>query len=118
MKLLILAALAVGTQAAATPTYLSCTIDQGATELQVEVTADEEQQRATISLPSTGRAVTRPALFSPSEVQIEDRLGVWVDNWVIDRVNLGIQRRASIGDKLTVHSGKCVIKPAPAKRAF
>ena len=100
--------------AAAAPTYLACTVDQGDGPLAVEVTADETEQRATVLLPSTGRVVTVKALFSPAEVNILDD----VSTWVVDRVNLGFQRIVTIGDHRSVYSGSCKIKPAPPKRAF
>ncbi len=82
--------------------------------LPVDVTLDETEQRAIVTLPSTGRSVTLRALFSPIEVRIPDD----ESTWIVDRVKLAFHRVMVIGDRRWDEPGKCSIKPAPAKRAF
>ncbi|WP_157222357.1 hypothetical protein [Novosphingobium sp. AP12] len=104
--------LAAGSPSA--PTYLRCVNTDGEWSLEVEMSLDERGRAATIVMPSLGRVVSRNALFSPEEVRIFDEESVWV----IDRVTLDLRRDVTIGDKKSTTSGKCQLKPAPAKRAF
>ena len=114
MKFLVLVAAIGSSSLQAAPIYLSCTVDQSGKILPVEITADETEQRATVVLPTTGRVVTVKALFSPGDVTILDG----IDTWAINRVDLGFRRILTIGQDQSTYTGKCTLKPAPAKRAF
>lgn len=112
-------ALGAASPAAAEPVYLSCHIDMdpdhpGGEQLPVEISADEPGQKAIIALPTTGRVVTRQALFSPTEVKTFDAESLWI----INREDLSMQRRVTIGDTTLVSHGRCTVKPAPKQRAF
>lgn len=114
MKMLIPVMMSMSSPALAAPTYLACTLDQSSTQLPVDVTVDEDGQRAIITLPTTGRMVTRRAAFSPTEVSIPDD----ETTWVVNRTNLTFQRIIDIAGKRSAYAGTCAVKPAPAKRAF
>lgn len=104
----------VGGVPAPAPTYLICewTNDRGT--WQADVALDEANQRATIGL-STGHTVTRPALFSPSEVKVPDE----PNTWVFSRTDLTFHRTVSFRPGDTGgDTGTCKIKPVPAERAF
>lgn len=98
---------------AAAPTYLTCYIEQDGERLPVEIAADEDNRRATVSL-KTGRIVERLAQFTPAELRIVDQQSLWV----VDRADLDFQRVVTIGDHQSTNYGKCAMKPAPAERAF
>ena len=100
--------------AASGPTYLTCAVPAAPTPFAVELALDEAQGRATISIPSTGAVYTEEAAFAPDKVLIRDAHSTWT----IDRVTLAAQRAYSFGKQPNVDSGKCELKPAPAKRAF
>lgn len=112
-KIAVILAAVWAAPAMAAPTYLTCVVDQGATESTVEITVDESEQRATVYLPATGRMVTRKALFSPKDVTIPDD----ASTWSINRVDLTMRRTYNFGEQSS-DPGKCALMPAPAKRAF
>lgn len=97
------------------PVYLACTLKNGDGEIAVDVTADEANQTAAVTILRTGRAVTRRALFSPEKVTIPDDNGM---TWSVDRVNLNFDRVIVIGDYRSTETGRCSVKPQPQKRAF
>lgn len=99
--------------AASAPVYLTCMLNENGTPLGVNVMVDEADQRATIDL-ETGYAVTRDAVISQTTVRIPDA----ESTWTIDRSSLALSRRVTVGEKQWMDSGKCEVKPAPAKRAF
>lgn len=114
LNVLMIAALAAASPAAATPTYLACTLQDGATATSVALTVDEPDQSVTVEQQTTGRAIRRRAIFSPTEVRIPDE----PSTWIVDRVNLGLQRIVTFSDKQFVDRGQCKVLAAPAKRAF
>jgi hypothetical protein len=101
--------------AAASPIYLDCAIQRStAPPLKIDVVLDEANQKATLSL-DTGLVIVRPAVFAPDRVRVPDD----ETTWTISRVDLGINRTMSFMPPSDPgESGKCALKPAPAKRAF
>lgn len=114
MRWLLATAALIGTPAFAAPTYLECTLANGDWSLPVELSVDEDNQQAVIAITKTNTVDTRRALFSPSEVKIFDK----ESTWIVDRSTLSIKREVVIGDRHSFDTGKCRLKPAPAKRAF
>lgn len=116
VSVILLAAIAGAAPTAAGPTYLTCELArQEGGPLAVDVAVDEANQQVTLSLPSTGRVVTRRALFSPTDIMVPDS----PETWRISRVDLSFGRKFDFrptGD--AGETGRCQVKPAPAKRAF
>jgi hypothetical protein len=113
---ILLAAIAAAAPAAVGPTYLTCELarEEGG-PLAVDVAVDEANQQVTIALPSTGRVVTRRALFSPTEVTVPDQ----PVTWRVSRVDLTFGRKFDFMPAGDVgETGRCQLKAAPAKRAF
>jgi hypothetical protein len=112
---MIALALALAASTAIPPVYLSCQLKQEERSLPVDIAVDESNQQVTVALPTTGRTVTRRAIFSPADVVVPD------DNmtWTIDRVHLAFKRTLHFMPKSDPGElGDCKIKPAPAARAF
>lgn len=110
MSIAILAAAALS---AGSPIYLSCELNQSRGPLAVEVSLNEDDQSAIVSLPS-GRVVKRLAVFAPAKVTIADENMVWT----IDRKHMSFSRVVRIGEKDFSEAGTCKLQPAPADRAF
>jgi hypothetical protein len=100
--------------AASAPTYLSCTLQDGETKTLVDLTVDEVAQNVTIEQKTTGRLVSRAAVFSPTEVRVPDQ----PSTWVVDRVTLALQRVVKFSNQQFVDHGQCKVSTTPAKRAF
>lgn len=96
------------------PTYLTCQLDRAPNQLEVEIVADEANRTAVVSLPKTGRIVTRTAIFSPETVRILDDPSVWT----VDRVSLQLTRDLTIGSGISTRVGHCKLTPVPTERAF
>lgn len=110
----LFAALLGSAPATGSPTYLSCSLQDGDAQTAVDLTIDEAAQSVTIDQKTTGRLVSRAAVFSPTEVRIPDD----PSTWVVDRVTLALQRVVKFSDQQFVDQGKCKVLPTPAKRAF
>ncbi|MEH3121077.1 MAG: hypothetical protein PGN16_03710 [Sphingomonas phyllosphaerae] len=100
--------------AASAPIYLSCEVPSGPNPNPVEMTLDETQGRATIYVVSTGVAYKAPAAFTSEKVIVREEQSVWT----IDRTTLAAERSYNFGRQPNFDTGKCVVKPAPANRAF
>ena len=96
------------------PAYLSCTLNEGETAQAIDLTIDERSQSVTIDQKTTGRIVSKKAVFSPSIVKVPDDEATWS----IDRVTLELRREVVIGEKRWNDVGKCKLADVPLKRAF
>lgn len=116
VTVILLAALAGATTASSGPIYLTCELArQEGGPLAVDVAVDEANQQVTIALPSTGRVITKRALFSPTEILVPDEPTTWRFN----RVDLSFERKFDFRPSTDAgETGRCQLKPAPAKRAF
>jgi hypothetical protein len=105
----------IGATGGGAPTYLTCILDQDKGPLPVELVLDEQNQRASVSLPTTGRAITRPAIFSAATVSFKDE----PLTYTVDRVTLALRRYwPESPDRSAGETGRCKVSPVPAKRAF
>lgn len=104
-------ALLAAAPATMSPVYLTCEMIEGATPTTVSLAIDEGNQRVTIGL-QTGRTVTRPALFSETEVKVQDE----EMTWVVSRVDMTIRRTLTFTPD--VDRGTCKKASAPPARAF
>lgn len=98
--------------AATAPVYLTC---QWGSASAVELAIDEGNQRVTIARPNV-EVTALPALFSPSEVKVSEKIGSETMTWLIDRVDLTLTTATSFSP--TVRTSKCKLKPTPPSRAF
>jgi hypothetical protein len=113
MWTILLAAAAAAAQPA--PVYLTCTVGDAARPQTTDLALDEGMQRVTMSLPNN-RVETIPALFGPAEVKFGQGIRGDSVDWTINRVDLSVRQTATFSD--IIQTGKCVVKPMPAKRAF
>lgn len=104
----------IGAAAGPEPAYLTCEWTNASGTTQADVAIDEANQRATISVVG-GRIVTRPALFTPTEVTVVDE----PMTWRFSRTDLTFRRTPSFMPATDPgNAGACKIAPKPAKRAF
>lgn len=99
-------------------TYLKCSLGSADNTFEVRIAADEENQSATVEIPSTGNVVRKLAVFSADEVSISEDMGVAIMTYRVNRVSLQLTRTLDFGKgKLSVENGQCHVQ-SQAKRAF
>ncbi len=105
--------------AAATPTYLACTLTgSDGKPFHTNIASDEANQTVTYSVPSTGYSERFPALFSAATVSWTDKERFTSLRYELSRTDLTFTRQLTIGDQPSpVKTGTCKLESAP-KRAF
>jgi len=96
----------------AAPVYLECMLPkagQGSEELLWNITLNETEGTVHYTIPETGVAAIRPAVFSAEEVRFA--------NLTINRVDLTFTRRTQVGAGAVAATGKCRLAPIK-ERAF
>ena len=110
--------LAMGSNAYANTTNLTCTVANSEVTTLYDLVLDEDDSEVTYSNKETGQSAKKEAIFTADKVMWGSRGGVFETQFTVSRVDLSFSVEVIIGgESVDPASGSCEVIEAP-KRAF